>query len=572
MFDTIKQLVSEIKIKPETSERIDFDKGFLIPLSLVGVVVSVVSIIINTFLEFSLVLYTIPIISLFFFIFIYYLGKNEKFVKPAKWFFIITVLLATNLVWYYNYGSHSYWIFLLVLLYSYLIFMMSGKQLLFISLVLLVNLSVLFIYEYLYPNALGNYTSNRARIVDSYAAMYLFGVSAYILMSLTKRYYLIEYAKAREADKLKSSFLSNLTHEIRTPLNAITGFSTILADEEHTREEKQHFKSIIESSSDSLLQLIDDVLDASYIEAGQLSLQMAEFCVSDLISRLETTYKKEALKTGKQSISISGEVSEEKVYAVSDKTRIHQIFVKLIDNALKFTDKGFVLFGYIEEENQLHFYVSDSGIGIEEEYQDKIFDRFYKVENQVNTLYRGAGLGLYLTQRNVELLSGSIWVESQAGAGSTFHFVIPVKGIRKEAANIVEDSLRAVKPANYFIPSLLIVEDDFGGMTLLTQMVSGSANKLFTAKKGKEAVDIFKENRDIAVVLLDIQLPDINGFEVIKQLRYINPDVIIIAQTAYVSEKDKHRCIEAGFDGYIAKPIDKRRLLNMIGKLLENRK
>ncbi len=572
MIDTIKQLLSEIKIKPDSSERIDLDKGFLIPMSIVGVVISLVSIVINSFFKFDIVLYIIPIVSFFFFIFIFYFGKKEKFVKSAKWLFIITVLLTTNLVWYYNYGAQSYWIFILILLYSYLIFMMSGKQLLIISLVFLVNLTVLFIYEYLHPNALGDYASSRARIVDSYVAMYLFGVSAYILMSLTKRYYLLEYAKARESDKLKSSFLSNLTHEIRTPLNAITGFSGVLADEELTREEKQHYKSIIESSSDSLLQLIDDVLDASYIEAGQLSPQMAEFCVSDLISRLETTYKKEALKTGKQSLSVSGEISEEKVYAVSDETRINQIFVKLIDNALKFTDKGFVLFGFIEEENQLHFYVSDSGIGIEKEYQEKIFDRFYKVENQINTLYRGAGLGLYLTKKNIELLSGSIWVESQAGAGSTFHFVIPVEGIRKEAVNIVKDRLRAVKSVNYFIPSLLIVEDDFASMTLLTQLVSGSANKLFTAEKGKEAVDIFKENRDIAVVLLDIQLPDINGFEVIKQLRYINPDVIVIAQTAYVSEKDKHRCIEAGFDGYIAKPIDKHKLLEMIGQLLDNQK
>ncbi len=568
MSYSIKQLLNEIKINREDSERVDFDKSFLLPLSIVGITISFASIVVNTFFSFNFNLYIIPYITLLFFIFTYYLGRKEKFVKPVKWFFIVTVFIATNFVWYYNYGSQSYWFFLLILLYSYLIFMMSGRQLFVISVILVVDLGAMFFYEYMHPDALGDYVDSRTRIVDTYAAAFLFVTSAYILMSLTKRYYLIEYKKARESDKLKSSFLSNLTHEIRTPLNAITGFSEILADGGLTQKERLYYKSIIDSSSDSLLQLIDDVLDASLIESGEIKVEEKGFCLNDLILKLETTYNQTGQNTNKKGVEIKGEVPDEKVYIVSDATRINQTFVKLIDNAIKFTEKGFVIFGFIRENNQIHFYVSDSGIGIEKEYQEKIFSRFYKIENQIDVLYRGAGLGLYLSRKNVELMSGSIWVESEPGAGSTFHFVIPVPDVKVEINRTVSGENSKEELKSFAIPSLLIVEDDFASLALLTQLVAPSTKQLHVASRGKEAVDIYKENRDISLVLLDIQLPDINGFEVIKQLRYINPHVKVIAQTAYVSEKDKQLCFDAGFDGFLAKPIEKRKLFEMVNKIL----
>ncbi len=568
MIRTIKWLLGEIRFNLDSSEKIDFEKGFLLPLSIIGIVFSAVSIVVNTFLEFNFELYIIPFVSLAFFILIYYLGQIERFVTPAKWIFIITVLIATNFVWYYNYGSQSYWFYLLVLLYSYLIFMMSGRQLAIVSLVFFTNVVAMFIYEFTHPTALGDYINHQTRIIDTYSAMLLFGISAYILMSLTKRYYLKEYNKARESDQLKSSFLSNLTHEIRTPLNAIIGFSEVLAEGEVSREDKLLYKSIIENSSDSLLQLIDDALDASIIEAGQMTVETAEFCVNDLITKLETTYRKEFNETGRSAVEIKGEVPKEKVFITSDETRVSQTLVKLIDNAFKFTDKGFVAFGFKREEDKLHFYVSDTGIGIEDEYKEKIFTRFFKVENQNVTLYRGAGLGLYLTKRNVELLNGTIWVDSKVGAGSTFHFMLPASNIRIVAHKEERQTQPKVNTL-YEISKLLIVEDDPAGMTLLSQIVKPFVTQLFKAGKGKEAVDIFKENKNIDMVLLDIQLPDSDGFEVLRQLRYINPKVKVIAQTAYVSEKDKNMCYEAGFDGYIAKPIDNKKLLEMINKLLK---
>ncbi len=569
MFDSIKQLLSDISFRLDPNEKIDFDKGFLLPLSLVGIVFSVVSIVVNTFLDFNFHLYIIPFVSLCFFIIVYYFGQKKQFVKPAKWLFIITVLFAANFVWYFNYGSQSYWFYILILLYSYLIFMMSGRQLALISVVLLLNIGILFIYEYTHPDALGDYVSSQTRVVDTYAAFFLFGISAYILMSLTKRYYLKEYKKARESDHLKSLFLSNLSHEIRTPLNAIIGFSGVLAEETLSKEEKLHYKSIIENSSDSLLQLIDDALDASLIEAGQITLETKSFCVNDLIAKLETTYRQIARDTGQSGVSIHGETPNEKIYITSDQTRLNQTFVKLIDNALKFTEKGFIKLGFKVEANQLHFYVSDSGIGIEDKYKDLIFDRFFKIEDQIEKLYRGAGLGLYLTKRNVVLLKGRIWVESKMGAGSTFHFLIPAPDLKIQnqlrTAGQQDDEL--VKTGK--IASILIVEDDPASMTLLTQIVIPVVGQLYRAVKGFEAVDIFKENSTIELILLDIQLSDSDGFEILKQLRYINPRVKVIAQTAYVSEKDKKMCFDAGFDDYIAKPIDNKRLLTMINKLLE---
>jgi len=566
MLDSIKQLLSDISFKLDPNEKIDFDKGFLLPLSLVGILISVVSIVVNTFLDFNFYLYIIPFVSLAFLIIVYYLGQKKLFVKPAKWLFIITVLFITNFVWYYNYGSNSYWFYLLILLYSYLVFMMSGYQLLLVSMVLLLDVGVLFAYELTHPDALGDYANSQTRIIDSYVAVLLFGVSAYILMSLTKRYYLKEYKKARESEHLKSQFLSNLTHEIRTPLNAILGFSGVMADETLSKEEKLLYQSIIENSSDSLLQLIDDALDASLIEAGQMKLETKSFCVNDLIAKLETTYRQASREADKPGVAITGESPDETVYITSDQIRLNQIFVKLIDNALKFIKKGFVKFGFKVEENQLHFYVSDSGIGIEDKYKELIFDRFFKIEDQIEILYRGAGLGLYLTKRNVELLKGRIWVESKIGAGATFHFEIPAPDleIKKQLKRAVQPDDKPVQMRK--IAKLLIVEDDSASMILLSQIVSPFTGQLFKAVNGFEAVDIFKENSAIELVLLDIQLPDSNGFEILKQLRYINPRVKIIAQTAYVSEKDKKMCFDAGFDEYLAKPIDKKKLLAVINK------
>lgn len=214
-------------------------------------------------------------------------------------------------------------------------------------------------------------------------------------------------------------------------------------------------------------------------------------------------------------------------------------------------------------------FFSDSGIGIEKEYQKKIFNRFYKVEDQNKVLYRGAGLGLFLTQKNIELLSGSISLESEYGAGSTFHFSIPAPDIRIESIERAKVSSYNYQSESIKVHSALIVEDDVASMTLLNQIMFPVVGRLYKAELGKKAVNIFTENRNIDVVLLDIQLPDINGFEVLKQLRYINPKVKVIAQTAYVSEKDKKLCYTVGFDGYLSKPIVKKKLLDLIDILFE---
>jgi len=570
IFDRFIKLLKETSIKIDKKELVYFDRYFILPLSLVGIFISLITIVFNIFLGFSFYLSLAPIIGIIIFIAVYYLSQERKFVELSKWLFIITVIAISNLVWYYNFGSKSLWPFIFILLYSYLIFMMSGRQLLLITIILILDVSALFLYEFNFPKALGDYPTEASRIVDNYTATLLFGISVFILMTLVKRIFLSEYKKAKEADLLKSSFLSNLSHEIRTPLNSIIGFSTILSDpdSEYSKEEKKQFGAIITESNNSLLRLIDDILDASLLESGQMKLEGKEFCVNELVDDIKKVYSKVVVEDNKKPINFTAELPPSHTHIVSDKTRINQVITNLLDNAFKFTNSGSIKIGFNYGDELLHFYVSDTGIGIEDEYAQSIFTRFFKIENNNKVLYRGSGIGLYLTKKNVELLGGNIWFESDFGKGTTFHVTIPAKSVDVEEAKIDTQGIifKSIK-AN----TLIIVEDDPGSLTLLNHMLKGTALRLLKATTGKEALDLFKDNINISIALIDIQLPDMNGFDLIKKIKEMNPNTIVIAQTAYDISENTQSYLDAGFDDFIEKPIDRNMLLEKIDRLTKKK-
>ncbi len=547
----------------------DFEKQFLLPLSLTAIFFSAISVFLNVIMGFKWALIVIPLAGIGIFGIVYFMAKKDFHVTFAKWMFIITSMILINVVWYYNYGARGPWFFLIILVYSYLIFMMSGRQLLILSVILVLNVLVLFFYEETHPNALGNYPSNTMRLLDFYSAILLTGATAYVLMTIAKRSYLTQYKKAKIADKLKSSFLANMSHEIRTPLNAIVGFSNLLADGTIKEEERDEYISIINNSNETLLQLIDDILDVSMIEADQVKITKSDFSVNKQMKQLETTYLPIIKKKKQDAVQLKLNLPEDSFWIKSDQIRINQVMVNLLNNAIKFTHKGSIEFGFEPKGNYLKFYVKDTGIGVQEAYLDHLFDRFYKIENDNKKLYRGTGIGLYLCKRIVELLGGTIHVESKFGKGSMFYFYLPAENLTIEPAVVSNNKTEKTRQkTNTTKATILIVEDDESSRIYFKKVLEEMNWKILEATGGKEGVDIFAQQEDIKVVLLDIRLPEISGFDILKELKKIRPEVPVIAQTAFAMSGDEEKCLAAGFDDYLSKPVKKETLIQKLQRFV----
>jgi len=546
---------------------IEFERHFVIPLCLGAVIFSFFAIFINMLERFGLILKIIPYVSLVIFGVLYFLAQKAKWLGFVKWFIAFTLFFLVNLLWYYNYGSHGPALYMFPLIITFLILMLDGKQLFFATSVLILNMVVLFYIESKNPGIVGHYPSLKTKIEDVYTGIFLYLFIIFVVMRNAKNTYITLYKKARKADQLKSSFLANMSHEIRTPLNAIVGFSNILADENLTADEKKQYAAIINSSNESLLRLVNDVLDVSMIESDQLSLVKGKCNVSGLLDNLEKTYLLKLSNEGNK-IWLHQARQPGQVYIDTDCARLQQILVNLLDNAVKYTEEGEIEFGYSMEEKTLKFYVKDTGIGIKEKHFDYLFDRFYKIEDDKTKLYRGTGIGLYLTKKLVNMLGGDIWVVSEFGKGSEFYFTVPKNDFHVET---VEDNPR--KPHKNLSnkntrAKILIIEDQESNQQYYSALLKDSNFELVQVYNGKQGIAAFDKNPDVALILLDLKMPDINGFEVLKEIRKKDTKVPVIAQTAYAMSADRKKCLEAGFNDYIAKPVQREKLLNLIAKYI----
>jgi PAS domain S-box-containing protein len=371
--------------------------------------------------------------------------------------------------------------------------------------------------------------------------------------------------KAEESDQLKTAFLHNISHEIRTPLNAIVGFAGLLSSPELSSPEREQYADIILRSSDQLLSIMSDILSISAIEAGQEKITESQL---DLKSTLDTLYQQFLIKAERQHISLNlkpGEIEIED-NIVTDGIKLMQILANLIDNAIKFTSRGHVTFGYQKKDNELIFYVEDTGIGVAVEMREKIFKRFHQVESTSTRQFGGSGLGLSISKAFVELLGGRIWLESELNKGSTFYFTIPLKMSGKNTVSrkqILNGSgIRSKKSS-----TILIAEDEDTGFTLLERMLSGEKITILRAKNGVEAVAMCK-SKQIDLVLMDIKMPVMDGMEATRQIRKFLPGLPIIAQTAYSTEADKEKTIACGCNEFISKPIKKDLLMAKINAQL----
>ena len=382
--------------------------------------------------------------------------------------------------------------------------------------------------------------------------------------------------KAEESDRLKSAFLANMSHEIRTPMNGILGFANFLKKPNLTGEQQQKYVSVIEDSGARMLNIINDIIDISKIEAGLMKLNIGESNINEQTEYIYTFFKPEVKAKG-MKLSLSNALPKEASVIYTDREKVYAILTNLVKNAIKYSNEGTIDIGYKMVESQnidyLQFYVKDTGIGIPKERQKIIFERFMQAEIEDKMARQGAGLGLSISKAYVKMLGGEIWVESKEGSGATFYFTLPYKTNRKEndyqnGASFKADNSRKLKLAGL---KILIAEDDEVSQFMLDEEFSTIGKEILTATTGIEAVEACRDNADIDLVLMDIRMPQMDGYEATRQIRQFNKDVVIIAQTAYGLTGDREKALEAGCSDYIAKPIDINELYALIEKHTSSR-
>lgn len=372
---------------------------------------------------------------------------------------------------------------------------------------------------------------------------------------------------AQENDRLKTSFLQNMSHEIRTPMNAIKGFAGLLVKNHSDEIKLQRFTKIIDQRCDDLLNIINDILDIARIESGQLPIYTEECNLNDLFAGLTVQFNEYQQSLNKQHIKLSLQDHYKPLgdVIITDKGKLKQIFVNLLTNAFKFTNTGSVEGGCKFENNKLIFYVSDTGIGIPADKQKEVFERFAQLRQANNPAIGGTGLGLSIAKGLVSLLGGEIFLVSEPGKGSTFSFSFPYK----TAPLSHEKSLITEKSDEYKFTNktILLVEDEIYNVEYIKEILKETGVKIILAETGYEAIQI-ASLQPVDLVLMDIRLPDIDGYQAAKQIKLNNPALDIISQTAYASADDKQKALDAGFVDYISKPIKVDFLLSMLNKYL----
>ncbi|SDX94871.1 hypothetical protein SAMN05444411_11266 [Lutibacter oricola] len=378
--------------------------------------------------------------------------------------------------------------------------------------------------------------------------------------------------KAEESDRLKSAFLANMSHEIRTPMNGIMGFTTLLKQPELKSDKRLKYIEVIEKSGERLLGVINDVIDISKIEAGLVEMLEVEVDINNELDYIYTFFKLEANKKGLQ-FSCETTLSNQEAVVKADKVKLNAILVNLVKNTLKYTNTGSVCLGYNLKKREsnfvLEFFIKDTGIGIPKDRQAAIFDRFVQADIEDKKALQGAGLGLSISKAYVEMMGGEIWVESEEGKGATFYFTLPYKPVliskinNSIITNQIEDKVISNKKTK-----ILIVDDDESAREYLSIILENFNVEILLANNGKEALTICETNLDIDLILMDLKMPILNGYEAIKEIKKINNNVVIIAQTANAFLSDKEKTLNAGFNDYLAKPISRNHLISVMQKYI----
>ena len=378
--------------------------------------------------------------------------------------------------------------------------------------------------------------------------------------------------EAETSNRLKTSFLANISHEIRTPLNSVVGFSNLLLSNDLSPEAREEYVEHINHNSEKLLQIIGDIIDLSRLESSQIEITYEEASVNDIVSEIVVEARQLIKRSEKPVIlNMRNMLGENSDLIFTDKIWLKRVLSHLMDNAVKFTLDGSVELSYYKENEELSFKIKDTGIGINKENLGRIFEEFRQEIDGHHRPFEGLGIGLTLAKEVVERMGGKIFVQSEKGIGSEFSFSIPYRPAGSTGSRLrsmIAD--QSALPINWASRKCLLVDDNKDVLLYLTRILFDTGITVMTARSGVEAIEAIRNNKGIDVILLDMQMPEMNGIEATKEIRKIRKDIPIIAQTAFIFEDDKDIILEAGCDACLIKPIRKEHLLTVMRSFLKS--
>ncbi|MHC1774578.1 MAG: response regulator [Lentimicrobium sp.] len=401
---------------------------------------------------------------------------------------------------------------------------------------------------------------------QTYKGWFYVAVTAVLFFTILRKH-LLKLRKAEkravESDQLKTAFLQNVSHELRTPMNGIVGFASLLDDNELPDEQKKEYIQMITLSSNRLLNLVNQILDISLIETGSSLVLKQPVCLNKVINEIQENWSPQIRKEVVFSFTSCLKSPGDCIY--TDEYKLKQILNNLIGNAVKYTNTGHIYAGCSIKGNDLEFYIEDSGPGILPEDQPDIFKPFRKSEPESNRFYDGVGVGLAICKGNLDLLNGKIHLHSEPGTGSVFRFSIPYEPVRQNETPF--------EPTNK-MPSLeglvvLVVEDETINFSYIEELLEDTGITIHHAPNGQVAVELCHNKNQFDLVLMDIRMPVMNGYEATRLIKALRPELPVIAQTAYIASEERHKAIEAGFDAFISKPFLKEELLETIANQLK---
>jgi signal transduction histidine kinase len=370
--------------------------------------------------------------------------------------------------------------------------------------------------------------------------------------------------EAQAANHAKSNFLANMSHEIRTPMNGILGFAELLKEPKLSGAEQQKYLNIIEKSGERMLNTINDIVNISKVESGQMELTISTTNINEQIEYIYTFFRPETAQRGIE-LSYLNSLPDNDAVINTDREKVYAILTNLVMNAIKFTHAGSITFGYEPKGEFLQFFVKDTGVGIPKDLQSAVFERFVQVHMGEESSLQGSGLGLSIAKGYVELLGGKIWLESEEGRGTTFYFTLPCSAVTEtkddyaSTASVVDElPVKGLK--------ILIAEDDEKSAMLLEIMLKKFGREILKADTGIKALELCSNNPDLDLILMDSAMPTMDGYEVARQIRLFNTKVIIIAQSAHALNGEREKAIAAGCNDYISKPVNIKVLLAILKK------
>lgn len=498
----------------------------------------------------------------------FYLSRFKNNFVLGRVILTSILFLLLGYIFFMNNGSRGPILYLYQVFFLLLLIVWSGRSRRILIGLFSLNILAFLLLELNFPQSTFPYPDEVTRLLDVYLSYFLYIILLGAIMGFTLGGYVKEKQKAEQSDQLKSAFLANMSHEIRTPMNAILGFTQLLSND-LSKEKKDSYIKIIQDNGKSLLHLIEDIIDISKIEAGELKIHEDEINVDALISDIVYAFKQILKDLPEKKVEIRTEIGIPGLVIVTDRTRLKQILYNLMHNALKYTETGEIVIGYQVENDILEFFVRDSGQGIKPEFLEEIFERFRKIETERSKkIQPGTGIGLSISKHLAELLGGEMSVDSVYGKGSMFSMKLPYRPIRFEAPVKSKIEKKVDYSDEHTGKTILIAEDENANFFFLKKVLEPTGARVLHAWNGKEAVDLFTSHPEIDFVLMDILMPEMNGYQATKIIKGMNPNMPVIAQTALAMEGDAQKVIDAGCDGYISKPIRMKTLLEMISRHL----